>query len=273
MTTKCNSKQSGPKPDETIDDWGGANILGVYTTLFRQGAAAAGLRPVRVEPDGPKTERYRLADVLKLAEAMKANGWTGCSDVLGPVPGDPSVMRYYGLQKHWSKRIVPHLGDAELNAILVRDFNKFTLTRFGQRFEAGMFPRDFDERFFLDGRAPRFCRYAAGGACHWLVNFALRLAILAQPQQPWRILTSWQHSTVWDGDRVLFDFVIQAIGESPAKCFSIARWKQLAPGELMELEEVDEAKNPKRAPAAPAGSIGYHGNEADEAEHEKAACA
>lgn len=35
-------------------------------------------------------------------------------------------MRYYDLKWHWTKRIEPHLGDEKLNAILVRDFNKFT---------------------------------------------------------------------------------------------------------------------------------------------------
>jgi hypothetical protein len=35
-------------------------------------------------------------------------------------------MRYYDLKRHWMKRIEPHLGDEKLNAILTRDFNKFT---------------------------------------------------------------------------------------------------------------------------------------------------
>ena len=43
-------------------------------------------------------------------------------------------MRYYDLQRHWTKRIEPHLGDKKLNAILVRDFNKFTFGRWEKRF-------------------------------------------------------------------------------------------------------------------------------------------
>jgi hypothetical protein len=42
-------------------------------------------------------------------------------------------------------------------------------------------------------------------ACHWLVNFALRLAILAEPARPWQIVSSQAHSTVWDGQSTLFD--------------------------------------------------------------------
>ena len=36
-------------------------------------------------------------------------------------------------------------------------------------------------------------------ACHWLVNFALELAQLVEPDRKWRIITSDKHSTVWDG--------------------------------------------------------------------------
>jgi len=35
-------------------------------------------------------------------------------------------MHYYDLKRHWTRRIEPHLADARLNAILVRDFNLFT---------------------------------------------------------------------------------------------------------------------------------------------------
>ena len=42
-------------------------------------------------------------------------------------------------------------------------------------------------------------------ACHYLVNTNLRLAMLASPERPWRIITSNLHSTVWDGGDMLFD--------------------------------------------------------------------
>ena len=40
----------------------------------------------------------------------------------------PEKLRYYDLQRHWTNRIDPHLGDRKLNH-LVRDFNKFTFGR------------------------------------------------------------------------------------------------------------------------------------------------
>ena len=39
-------------------------------------------------------------------------------------------MKYYDLKKYWPK-VKRHLGDIELNNILVRDFNKYTYGRCG----------------------------------------------------------------------------------------------------------------------------------------------
>jgi hypothetical protein len=38
----------------------------------------------------------------------------------------PKDITYYDLKKNWTRKIVPHLNDQELNDILTRDFNSFT---------------------------------------------------------------------------------------------------------------------------------------------------
>src|SRR5262249_35147035 len=84
-------------------------------------------------------------------------------------------MRYYDFKRHWTKRVEPHLGDAELNKVLVRDFNKFTFGRWRKRFGPGMYPDQFescDWRLNHRGPLPRYWRYVAGSACHSLVQFA-----------------------------------------------------------------------------------------------------
>ena len=45
-------------------------------------------------------------------------------------------MKYYDLKKYWPKA-KRHLGDEELNNILVRDFNKYTYGRWGTEFILG----------------------------------------------------------------------------------------------------------------------------------------
>ena len=141
-------------------------------------------------------------------------------------------MQYYDLKCNWPK-IKPHLANKELNAILVIDFNKYTYGRWRTPFKAGMYPDDFetnDWRCERRGRPPQFWRYVEHAACHWIVNFTLKLAMLAEPQKKWRIITTQKHSTVWDGERTLFDFNFQAMGISPAECFLLTRGHELAPG-------------------------------------------
>jgi hypothetical protein len=82
------------------------------------------------------------------------------------------------------------------------------------------------------GRPPAFWRYTKHAACHWLVNFSLRLAERVEPTRAWRIITSDQHSTAWDGERLLFDFNYQAMGISPQECFDRAYKEELTPGKL-----------------------------------------
>jgi hypothetical protein len=141
------------------------------------------------------------------------------------------TLRYYDLKRNWTKKVEPHLGDAELNRVLVTNFNKFTYGRWGIEFKPGEFPRqhetclwDFDHR----GPEPRYWRYVKHAACHWLVNFHLRLAMLVMPKRPWRIIRSNNHSTVWDGKETLFDFNYQALEVSPDECFQDSYVRQRA---------------------------------------------
>src|SRR5260370_15321671 len=112
-------------------------------------------------------------------------------------------MRYYDLKRNWTRRIVPHLGDERLNRILVRDFNRYSRAFHAKPFTRGMLPCEIencDWRCSHRGPYPRFWRYVKYQACHWIVNFALRLAQLSEPTtKAWQIVTSEQHSTVWDG--------------------------------------------------------------------------
>ena len=88
-------------------------------------------------------------------------------------------MRYYPIQKNWSRKIKPHLQDLEAQYILRHDFNRYTFGRWHQEFKLGMKPTEFescDWRCGRKGRQPEFWDYVKHAACHWLVNFNRRLA-------------------------------------------------------------------------------------------------
>jgi hypothetical protein len=147
------------------------------------------------------------------------------------------TLRYYDLKKSWPKR--RHIGHPDVQQILVKDFNKFTYGRWRQEFLPGMVPTEFescDWQYGHKGRRPAFWNYTKHAACHWLVNFCLRLAQLVEPDREWRIITSQKHSTVWDGAYLLFDFNFQALGVSPKDCFDAANEEHLNPGEYMEVD-------------------------------------
>ncbi len=148
-------------------------------------------------------------------------------------------MRYYDLQANWRK-IKPLIAEREVQAILVRDFNKFTYGRWRQKFRTGDLPTKFESCDWrcdrqLPGRQPAFWDYAKHAACHWLVNFNLELARRAEPKRQWRILTSPLHSTVWDGKSLLFDFNFSAMGIAPKECFKLANKEELKIGEHLVL--------------------------------------
>jgi hypothetical protein len=126
-------------------------------------------------------------------------------------------MKYYDLKKNW-RHVKRHLADKELNDILDADFNKYTFGLWKIKFTSSDFPSDFETTYWYSehrGRRPAFWTYVKAHACHWLVNFTLRLAMLVEPRREWRIITSAEHSTVWDGENTIFDFKpdLQAIGK------------------------------------------------------------
>jgi hypothetical protein len=143
-----------------------------------------------------------------------------------------SAVCYYDLQRHWTKKVEPHLSDKELQKILVRDFNRYTSGRWCEPFLHGMVPFQFEScQWWCEHRGPqpKYWRYTKHAACHWLVNFNLRLASLVDPR-PWRIITSPGHSTVWDGAETLFEFNLLAFGVPAPECFTLAYRHELPPG-------------------------------------------
>lgn len=143
-------------------------------------------------------------------------------------PANPDITLpnacYYDPKRNWSK-LSRHLDDPELNTILVSDLNKYTMSALGKRFRRGDVPRDTEKPNMRQdagkrGRPAGYLKYTRNFACHWLVNFNLRLISLTEPKRDWRIVTSSAHSTVWDGDQTLFDLNFFSGQFSAAECFA-----------------------------------------------------
>ena len=61
--------------------------------------------------------------------------------------------------------------------------------------------------------------------------------MLVEQNKQWRILQSNQHSTVWDGEEMLFDFNFLAFGVDPQRCFDLAHTdgREHAPGNRIRV--------------------------------------
>jgi hypothetical protein len=144
-------------------------------------------------------------------------------------PEERALVQYYDLKKNWRK-VRPHIANPEVEKIFVRDINRFTY-RWRDEFK----PQYLPFKWWSHGRQPEFWNYTKHAACHWLVNFSLRLAQLVEPDHEWRIITSPQHSTVWDGKHVLFEFNFQAMAVPATECFELAYKNELKPGDFLKI--------------------------------------
>jgi hypothetical protein len=84
-----------------------------------------------------------------------------------------------------------------------------------------------------------------------------------EPHRPWRIITSDEHSTVWDGETTLFEFNFQAFGIPADECFAIAtkadaNLTEMKPGEERKVgyPEHYSVEQNRRLELVPANDIG-----------------
>jgi len=185
-------------------------------------------------------------------------------DVMRKLFGAMSWVNYYPIAENWDRSIRPHLDNTGLQQVLVEDFDKYTMGRWGKRFEPGRFPRDFEDYDWTSdfcGSHPEYFRYVKHGASHWLVNWYLTLARLVEPERPWRILRTLCHSAVWDGEAAMFDPYGMALFEcGAAESFVRAAMgrnhAELAPGELLKTYPPEIEANALGAGERPVSSPG-----------------
>ena len=211
---------------------------------------------ITTETMDSKTGVKNICQYMDVEQTTNPEGKPTQTKVLRSLtPAAAISMQHYPVVRNWGRKIRPHLDNPELQRVLVHDFNKYTTGRWGQRFRRGQFPGDFescDWRWGVRGRHPEYYNYVKHGACHWLVNFNRALAELVEPKSTWRIITSDEHSTVWDGNETLFDLNGLAIfNGGAAKCFELAAFGRNsevpAPREglVMGLPWVDYAREIK----------------------------
>lgn len=143
------------------------------------------------------------------------------------------VMTYYPIQQRWRK-VGPIYRSAQATEIWYPEMLAFAAQRcldYGFSFKPPKqlpdSPAYFDTcdwRFFRDkpGPAPAFWDYACHSACHWTANLSLFVAMQAEPDRAWRLVTSNSHTTVWDGQTTLWDTNFAALGVPADEAWELA---------------------------------------------------
>ena len=135
---------------------------------------------------------------------------------------DFSHFRYYSFSRHWSKTLKSIIESPQAREILDRDFECYIAVKranyIKHAISKGALPSDFDSCDWRHGRLPAWHHYVCHGACHWIANTLLYVAMTAHPNRAWRIVSSPEHSTVWDGDQTLFDINYLTLGVSIDEC-------------------------------------------------------
>jgi len=151
---------------------------------------------------------------------------------------NPADFKYFAIGKHWTNKIKPVIESTNAQKILHYDFKKYIKSkqhnlnnkykasgsnkRVNWNFTKNCTPRDWDSvdwRLFRFGRPPAYDAYVCHGACHWIVNTLLYTATKAFPKTQWQIVTSDEHSTVWDGNCPFFDLNYLALKVTVQDCF------------------------------------------------------
>ncbi len=177
-------------------------------------------------------------------------------------PPNFAAARYVDVQKHW-RRLGPIFKCETAFKVwkpCMEENRKWRAEEHGFEYRPHpeyQTPADYDScdwRFNCfdhprRGRRPAFWDFACHGACHWLVDLNLYVAVKAYPKQPWRILhcstAKNNHSTVWNGDMqepLLFDVNFLALGVAASEALQTAwQGRELWVGEALKAYLFEDA--------------------------------
>ena len=152
-----------------------------------------------------------------------------------------AAMDYYPLQSRWQRlkhfyrsQEARELWFPSMEAYGAHHIYKWDF-REQERYKL---PCDYDRcdwRWGRRGRRPHFHDFICSGACHWLASLSLWAAYTADPWRDWRIVSSELHSTVWDGDKTIFDTNFIGLEVPVEECWAMAG--QQASTEILEPGE------------------------------------
>lgn len=168
-----------------------------------------------------------------------------------------TAMQYFPIQKQW-RRLGSLYRSFDAALIWFPEMEAFSASRAedrGYAYKPAQLTPDLRPAYYDScdwrwgsgrrGPHPAFWDFAVHGACHWTCSLHLWVAMQVQPERPWRIVTANKHSTVWDGERTLWDGNFLALGIPADDAWDLASaepdTEHLPVGQPMLHEPPDEA--------------------------------
>ena len=143
-------------------------------------------------------------------------------------------LEYYPIQKQW-KKLKPIDKSEPFCEIAHMEMERYAENRanhYGYKFKPTKYspqitPSDYetcDWRYMTGrrGRHPAFWDYVCHGACHWTAPLGLIVAQVALPERDWVLVTSKQHTTVWDSEHTIMDANFLALNINVAEAWKMA---------------------------------------------------
>ena len=132
-------------------------------------------------------------------------------EIIAPVL--PSNLKYFDISRHW-KTLNPIYESPEIRELALYEMNCYRecqALNYGIKFKEikeFRYPGYFDScdwRCDRRGRPPLYDNWICHSACHWIANINMAVVKKAFPNREWRVINSYFHSTVFDGDRTIYD--------------------------------------------------------------------
>lgn len=132
----------------------------------------------------------------------------------------PKDLKYFDVSKHWNK-LNPIYESNEIKEFVLLQLNEYLevkaeddgytfkpLTEFEYPYLYNM------DCWICNGRKRRlkYFNWVLHRACHYMAPVNLEVIAEAFPNKEWRLVNSDFHSTVWDGERTVYDLNYKALG-------------------------------------------------------------
>jgi hypothetical protein len=124
---------------------------------------------------------------------------------------------YFPIEKCWQE-LSPIFESETIRELTRYEMNSFLVARWEVKGKTDdlilhktfKYPVEFDEADWA--RTHQYHAWVCSASCHFMCNVNLAVLKIYQPEKDWKLIFSRKHSTIWDGDHLIYDMQSLALG-------------------------------------------------------------